>query len=209
MKNPKLKRILIAILAVISVLAILFIYFSTKKTNKPSEPVAIISSVPANDSQNASVFDPIKITFNQTVDPADLSVISVPAEDWTVSSNTQDSVSLNHKVYLRVATNYKLTISYKGSVLGILNFETVKSQNDPRQLQNLQSELNRDYPLASLTPYETADYRVVYSAPLTLEIDLKSSISSEDAISQIKSWVKTNGVDPDTHKYVVVSSPSK
>lgn len=204
MKNIKQKLIITSI--VIALVAI-FIYLSQKKVGtNTSTPITITSSIPNNGASEVSVFDPITITFNQKIDPLTIMVSSDPSENWTVSQNTPNSIKIDHKLYLRVSTTYKLTVLQHNSLVGTLTFETAHEQNDPRQLQNLQSELNKNYPLASLTPYETTNYRVVYSAPLTLEIQLKGSITTQNAISQVQSWVKSNGIDPTTHKYIIATA---
>lgn len=205
MKNIKRNLIIIGTVILVALIAVV-VYLSQKKVQVLiSSPIAITSSIPSDGASGVNVFDPVIITFNQTVGPASITITSDPPENWTVSQNTPKSITVGHSLYLRIATTYKLTVMQHGSIIGTLTFETANDQNDPRQLQSLKSQLNKDYPLASLTPYETTDYHVVYSAPLTLEIDIKSSISAADAISQIQSWVSSQGIDPTTHKYVVVT----
>ncbi|HWA52296.1 MAG TPA: Ig-like domain-containing protein [Patescibacteria group bacterium] len=198
-------KIIIAGVVIFIVIIIISFLTSTQK-NQIQGPLTITSSVPSNQASNVNVFDPITITFNQNINPALIGVTSTPNENWSISQNSPATITINHTLYLQENTSYQLSINQSGVSIGILNFKTAQDQNDPRQLQQLQSDLNKDYPLASLTPYETADFKVVYSAPLTLEIDLKSAISSQDAISQVKTWVSTNGVDPSTHTYRVVPS---
>lgn len=201
----KRKTIILILFAAASLLSIVFIFVSTrKKTVVTTGNIEINSSTPTNESVGVSVFDPIELTFNQEVDTSLIEVFSEPSETWSVNQTQQGSVELNHKSFLRVATKYKLTISYDGKIVDVLTFETAKEQNDPRMLQNLQSEMDRDYPLAKLTPYETPEYKVVYVAPLTLEINIKSLISTQAATLKIQSWVKQNGEDPSTHKYILV-----
>jgi len=203
-KNIKQKLIILGIIILVAFLVALFVYLSQKKVTTLAPPT-ITSSVPSEGATGVNVFDSLTFTFDQPVDSTSLRFTSEPSENWKVSQKTPNSVDLDHEEYLRVATKYKITILQNGSLVGILNFETAHDQNDPRQLQNLQSEITKNYPLASFTPYETTKYRVVYSAPLTLEVDLKISMNSQDVINEVKSWVKSYGVDPDTHKYIVVS----
>jgi len=211
MKNLSLKTKIIGIIIIFfAILAItIYLYFSQKKTIRQT-PIAITNSVPTEGSVNVSVFDSITINFNQTIDPASLYISSEPSENWDVVQRTQNSVVIEHNQYLKVATLYRITILQKGTLVGTLNFETAHDQNDPRQLQSLQSELDKNYPLASLTPYQTLNYRVVYSAPLTLEIDIKDpNVIQQNIIQEVQSWVKSNGVDPTTHKYdIVLPSPT-
>ena len=205
--SNKQKIILVGIL--ISIIAILFIYFSQKKNNATPNPaptlgpLAITYTIPATNSPNISVFDPIMITFNQPVDPVAVTANSDPAEDWTYSQVAPNVIKIDHKLYLRVATTYNLNIFLHGSPIKTIVFETAHEQNDPRFLQGLQADVNKNFPLGSLTPYKTVNFRVIYTAPFTLEIQTVGAISSKDATSQVQEWVKSNGIDPSTHKYIV------
>ena len=59
----------------------------------------------------------------------------------------------------------------------------------------------RDYPLATKVPYENNDIKIVYSAPMALEITLKNpNLTSAEVIEAVKSWVTQNGGDADAHK---------
>lgn len=197
-------------LILIIIMIILFIAIFQKKEAVPTQtpmPVKIVSSIPLENESSVSVFNPIVITFNQKIDASTIIIISVPSEDWVISQNKINSVTIDHKLFLKVATQYKLDILQDNKNIGSLSFETAHEQNDPRLLQSLQSELDTDYPLASLTPYGTSDFHVVYSAPLTFKISLKSSISSQDAIAQVKSWVESNNIKSDTHKYIIGTTP--
>ena len=110
---------------------------------------------------------------------------------------------LNHELYLKTATNYTLTLRQKDNNLKVLSFETDHEQNDPRLLQILKSEVEKDYPLAEYTPYENNKYKIIYDSPLTINIMLKTPIDTESAISEAKLWVKSHNIDPLTHKYKV------
>lgn len=199
---------LVAIVVVIIGLVALAIYLMQKQgSNAPLvNTLTIASSTPANGDSAVSVFDPIKVTFNQDVDPLTLNVVSNPTENWSIAQISKNSIRIEHKQYLRVATTYKLGVLRHEETIGTITFETAREQNDPRQLQTLQQDLNERYPLAQFTPYQTSNYKVIYSAPLTFEIELKTSIDPQEAISQVQSWVKSHGVDPATHKYVTVSA---
>ncbi|KKU13357.1 MAG: hypothetical protein UX21_C0047G0001, partial [Microgenomates group bacterium GW2011_GWC2_45_8] len=90
------------------------------------------------------------------------------------------------------------------AILHQFSFTTKPTQTDQIILDQIHAELKDKYPLANKTPYTTPEYRVIYSAPLTLEITLKTGALAPDAaISQIQLWVKNNGLDPSTHQYLV------
>jgi hypothetical protein len=204
---PKKLKVVAIIISVVAISLIIFLTFRPKKASPPSSPanLEITSSNPANGAAGVSVFDPMTVTFNQPADFLTITAISDPTEQWAVTQASPNSVKIDHKLYLRVATDYTLTILQHGNPIGKIVFETANEQNDPRFLQGLQTERDKKYPLLSLTPYETTKYRIVYSAPLTLEIDLKVSADSQEVILEVQSWVKSHGIDPSTHKYIVIA----
>jgi hypothetical protein len=131
-------------------------------------------------------------------------ISSVPEENWNVSQTDTQTLSLGHSQYLKSNTSYLINIIYKTKPLTSLAFITAGGQADPRYYQQVQADLSSKYPLATYTPYDTPLYRVVYSAPMTLEITLKSpTISRAQAISDIKSWVTSIGGDASSHQYVI------
>ena len=170
---------------------------------KPALPLTIQGSTPADQQTGVDLFAPISVTFNSALDPNLLSVTSLPPETWTITPENASTYEFAHKLALSPSTKYLLTFTYQGQSLS-LTFTTQKSQGDPRLIQTIKEQMSIDYPLANLTPYETNLYRVVYSAPLTLEITLKTAVTTSDqAIAEIKSWVRNHGGDSSTHQYIV------
>lgn len=202
----KYKIVLIGIIVLLFILSLIYIFSSLTKTkNKVNiqENISVTDTTPTEGSTNFSVFDPIIVAFDKDVDSSLIAISSDPSEDWTVKNEVRNIVNLKSRLFLRAGTNYKISISYNGSVIKNLSFSTAQEQNNPRQLQIFQTEIDRDYPAAKLTPYITTDYKVVYIEPLTLEIEIKSNIQDQDAIFQVKSWLKLNNIDPNSHKYTI------
>lgn len=193
-----IKNLIFATILMIVVSLVVYLY---RGKNQPLPE--IILSTPQNNSVGNSVTSPLSLKFNLPIIVGDIRVNSNPNEDWELTQVDKQTISLNHKKYLQSNTKYFLSFSYKGSPLTSIVFSTAGGQNSPRYFQELESELDRDYPLAIKTPYETSSFRVVYSLPLTLEITLKNSDLSEDeVIAEVKSWVTKNGGDATAHKYI-------
>lgn len=182
-----------------------FIVFIFSLFYKPPTPLpAVIQSSPTQNSNKVNYFDTLTLRFNQAIDPSLITISSTPAEDWSIDSVSGDTVSLKSKQYFQVDTSYVVNISYKNQLIYTLSFKTTHQQSDPRYAQEVMNEIKRDYPLAVKTPYETTDYSVAYSKPLTLEITLKNStIKASDVISEVKSWVTKNGGDSLAHQYTI------
>ncbi|MFH2085527.1 MAG: Ig-like domain-containing protein [bacterium] len=190
-------------LAALAFITLIFSLFP-KKQALPT----IIASNPDSNATQVSVYNPLEITFDQDISPTSFSITSIPSEDWSLSLKSPRVLTLSHTLYLQTNKLYTLNLSYNNQSLTTLTFTTKEERNDPRYLQDVQKDMDRDYPLATKLPYNTPSYRVVYSAPLTLEITLKSqTISSTKAIADIKSWVTQNGGDAAAHKYVIGTGP--
>lgn len=181
------------------------VIFITSLFYKPTPPLPeVTQSVPTPNATKVNHFDTINLQFNQTIDPSLISVSSTPQEEWIVSSTDKDTISLKPKQYFHVDTTYVVNVSYSQQLVYSLNFKTAHQQSDPRYAQEVVSEIKRDYPLAVKTPYETDNYSVIYSTPLTLEITLKNNnLGPSDIIAEVKAWVTKNGGDPIAHKYVI------
>lgn len=200
LKNKRLLLLLFPLLVIIVVI------ISLRKSSGPIAPV-VLRSLPQTNATSASVFDPVLITLDKPVDSALISISSSPHEEWTVTSD-ENTLVLEHAQFFRVNTDYSVSITHDETLLFNLPFKTSEQQNDPRYLQELQKEIDQEYPLVVNTPYETSALRVVYISPMTLELTLKNnSLTTSEAISQIKSWVSSNGGDPLAHKYQVIPQP--
>lgn len=182
----------------------LLLFFLTRRSGS-NIPPQILTTTPTEGASSASVFLPLSLQFDTPVDPMDFSVESSPTENWTIDTLSPTQLKLEHKEFFRVNTQYTIKLNYQGKELAKLHFKTAAEQNDPRYLQTVEDELNRDYPLRINLPLETADYRVVYSAPLELEITMKTGDMSDNvAIEEVKKWVSQNGGSASAHQYVVV-----
>lgn len=174
--------------------------FFLPQANKPT----LISSTPHTNSTKYSLIDPLEFKFRNSVLATDFSLSSTPVSEWVITQKDVQTLSATHPKPLSPSTQYTVNILWKGQFLASLTFTTIASQTDYELLDRLETELARDYPLANFVPYTTVQYRVIYTAPLTLEITLKNpNISSDEAVADIQSWVKSQGVDPASHKYVV------
>jgi hypothetical protein len=193
---------------ILGIIAFLFLIFSL--IYKPIEPLPqLLTSLPAQDSQKVSLTDPVRLKFDQEVDPSLLTITSTPTEEWFIQAGDDKSIIiLKSKQYFHVETKYVINISYKNEPISTLNFKTIAQQGDPRYTQEVLSEMDRDYPIAVKLPYTSNLYRVIYSAPMTLEISIKNdNILPEKAFSDIRAWVTSVGGDADAHKYVISDEP--
>lgn len=199
------KKFLIG-LSTLAIVTLIYSLFSSSK-NLLALPT-IIKSTPAQGVVGVDVFRPITIQYDKNVFIDDLDINSEPSEKWELIQVGPDTIGLTHKLALRPSTKYSLILSWKNQPLSPLVFTTLASQGDPRLVQTLTEEFNRDYPLAKKTPYISDTYYVVYSAPMVLEITIKNpAITPEKAFSEIRAWVTSVGGDANAHKYVISDKP--
>lgn len=201
MLNNIPKKFFILAIFVVLVVGFLVLIFSQRQSRLPK----LISTTPQQQAIDVGLNQNLSFIFNSPVNADNLKTTSIPSEDWTITNLSESVVILSHKLLFLPYTDYQVTLQMGGQVLTNLSFRTIKSQSDPRLVQTIEEQMKVDYPLARHTPLETPSYRVVYSAPLTLEITLKNStIPKEQVITEVKAWVSQNGGDPEKHKYVVV-----
>ena len=201
--NPKVKLATVIIVGLLIFNLALSIY----RLQFPSIPT-IVSSSPNTNSTNINLNQNITFTFDEPVSALDLSISSEPTFSWQLSQTERNIVTATHALDFQPSTSYTINLTWGKTPLSPLTFTTIKSQTDSLLIQNMKDELARDYPLAQKLPYNTDLYRVVYSAPMVLEITIKNpAITPEKAFSEIRAWVTSVGGDANAHKYVISDKP--
>jgi len=200
MFNLTKTHVILAILSILA-LAILIISLSSHKSPTPT----LLSSHPNNGVTGVSIYDKVNLQFDLRILIENITISSQPTTNWTLNQTSLNSISLTHNQPLKSNTKHTITVTQNNKFIAELNFTTSPSQTDHQLLQNIANTVNRDYPLAQSTPYETNYLRVVYISPMTLEITLKNnSLTKQEAIAQTKSWVTKNGGNASTHEYQVI-----
>lgn len=194
------KTIIFLAFAVLIVILISFFY-------RPASPLPqVISTLPAEKSNDVLYDQPITIVFDMPVDPSLIQVTSVPEESWTVKAGNGTAIILEHAKYFHVDYDYQVDLSYQGKPLYTLSFHTLPQQSDPRYTQSVVNQIEHDYPLASKLPAESGGVRVLYDSPLTLSVILLNPNLAEDqALEAARQIVANFGLDPASHAYIFAS----
>ena len=172
----------------------------------PNHP-KIISTQPATNTRNVDLFVQLGLAFDTEALASDISISSDPQENWHVNQTSSNTVTAKSEDPLVPSKPYSITVSWKNNPIYNFSFTTASSQSDLKLLKNIKTEVDRDYPLAKLTPLDSSLYRVVYSSPLTLEITIKNvNLTTAEIIEEVKSWVTQNGGDAASHKYVIANT---
>ena len=134
-----------------------------------------------------------------------LQITSIPEEDWQLSAD-KNVLALKSKQYLRVDTDYLLTISYLDKSIYNFKFKTLIQQSDPRYAQEVEVEMKKDYPMSALLPYENSEFYLVYLSPLTVQVKIKNpDLSAGEVLEEVKSWFTQNGGDVAAHKFIIAT----
>lgn len=188
------------LMVALGILSLIFYFLSLKSPSYPK----VLSFSPNDKSVSVDLRANPIYQIDKEVILSDLTLTSSPNINFQLTESNSKTFVATHTLAFQPSTTYTLTLSWQGQTIQTHSFTTLKSQEDPLLIQNMKDELAHDYPLAQKLPYTTDSYRVVYSAPMTLEITLKdNNLGPSDAISEIKSWVTKNGGDSTTHKYVI------
>ena len=67
--------------------------------------------------------------------------------------------------------------------------------------------IKEKFPLVEFLPYETESFYIDYIAPLHLQISVKKTTISAQIRQEIFNWIKSKGVDPQTHKIDFTPEP--
>jgi len=67
--------------------------------------------------------------------------------------------------------------------------------------------LKGKFPLVEFLPYETENFYLDYVAPLHLQVTIKKATISAQIREEVFSWIKSKGVNPQTHKIDFIPGP--
>lgn len=197
--NQKIKIALI----IVGVLILFNVVVAINNTLFPSLP-PISSTSPSNNATKIVLNQPVVISFKKPIQVTDFLFTSDPSLSWDLTQTSANTITASHSLDFQPSSTYALNLTWKNRAYSPIIFTTMVSQVDPLFIKQTNDELARDYPLAQKFPYETPGFRIVYSAPLTLEISLKNkNITDEEAFAYARQYVKDNGLDPSTHKYII------
>jgi len=169
---------------------------------KPTPQIKLTS--PVDSSQKVAIYTDINYVFDQDVLIKDLTFQISPEVPLANKQTKPNSITLTPKRTLQPSTTYTINVYWQNKQIYVLTFTTQATQTDPILIENMKTELTRDYPLGQKLPLDNSQYRVVYSAPMTLEITIKNpNLTSQEIIDEVKVWVTQNGGDTSAHKYVI------
>ncbi len=175
-------------------------------------PLQVISTTPLDQAINVYPGElDIEFKLNQTISSgADFSLEFNPKLEYyyRITSDFPTDI-LRVRVFGGLRKNTKYSVSLLGPTgdLNKLEFTTSNEQAESSSslVRDIEEENIKKYtPLIYVTPYNSANFDVIYTDDLTLKVTIKNS-DVEGTKQQVLDWIRANGVEPNTHtiNYIV------
>lgn len=109
---------------------------------------------------------------------------------------------------IEAGTRYKWRVSLKNELIyeweyksSDLSEEEKKSRGigDPERMVEIIEDQYEKYPLLDYMPYSNEDFALNYLEPMVLIVKIKGE-EREAIMEQVKYWIKSKGVDPESHE---------
>jgi hypothetical protein len=203
--------ILIAVLAFLAAALILreFLF-------RPGEKLTLMVTEPATYQKD---IDPnlktITFQFNQNIEKLDFSLATFP--DFAYQTQAQDNKLLvlpeeplaGGEEYLielkEKSSSFYFPLEFTTSYLPSENSNIPEEKNglgDPKAEEEIAKIVLEGYPLFYQTPKETAFWQADYSQKLEITVTYQaSSIGLETVQQEVFAWLKSEGIDPQTHSF--------
>lgn len=176
----------------------------------PRQPaLKVISVFPENQVSNISVQPKIKIEFNRPLKNEKEVIYSLnpPLDLAATFENDQKTLVLIPQGPLDTNTSYTLEIkNSQNALLWHSTFTTENLQGSPQVPYESEKYTQENYPLLKYLPYETDNFWITYSGPLTLKVVIKKG-TKETLAPVVNDWIKSHGVNPQTHQ-IIWSTPA-
>lgn len=77
-----------------------------------------------------------------------------------------------------------------------------KERGDPNFEKSISENLFKQFPLLKNIPYKTSEFKVIYSKPLQLTVELQPNVSTQSAEIKVLNWIQSKGINPSTHEII-------
>ncbi len=176
----------------------------------------IIETLPNDNELQASLETKIIITFDQKITPDNWQISFSPDLSFTLLAN-ENKLEIQPTTFLKEETKYLTTIknSQFKSFSYVFSFATASKPTvppsgtglgDPNFYNEIQKEVSDKYPLLKFIPFESKNWWITYRGPLQLKVALKRDTT--EIRQEVLDWIKSKGVNPDTHKIEWKISPN-
>lgn len=197
-------------------LSVLLLLVIILKLIGPKEVLPQIIETQPNDNElQASPEIKIIITFDQKITTPGWQASFSPETAFTLLVN-ENKLEIQPTTFLKEETKYSVSVknsqfknfSYMFSFTTLSKSITPPSGGlgDPNFYNEIQKETADKYPLLKYIPFETKNWWVTYRGPLLLKVGLRKDTA--EIRQEVLDWIKSKGVNPDTHKIEWKISPN-
>lgn len=200
MNRRKNTIVLLFALALIAGLLVGLTFLLKKRV--PEIEVVYVS--PESQTENIPISSSIKIDFSQPLKGKDELIIELSPETEIEKKleNNNQTLTLSPKFELHPNADYQLIVkNQKEQILWQSSFTTEKLQGDPSIPREGQKYTEENYPLLPYIPYETENFYIVYSRPLTLKVVILKG-SQKEIEPLVTQWILSHNVEPSTHEII-------
>jgi hypothetical protein len=155
---------------------------------------------PAPDEKQSGLFKPIQISFNKKVDLRKVKILISP--NVTLSSPVatgETTLVFSHQEPFQPKTRYTLNVFLENKPLLSWSFTSAETQYDPHLFEERKRYYQENLPLLYFVPFESDHVLVNYIGPKKLKVVIKSG-SRQTAQAEVFNWMRSHGVDPDSHE---------
>jgi len=121
---------------------------------------------------------------------------------WRLSSSNQKTKLLPSPTPLPDQVHFEITTT---PIITITPITKQVGQGD--QPEELIESLEKKFPLFRHLPYETKKYLVDYQTAFHLRVRLKTDEDQKIIEEEIKTWIRSKEIDPDTHQITFIPAP--
>ncbi len=179
--------------------------------NRQTTPLIVVSIQPEDGAINLPLTSNITTVFNQGIKPEMVQFKFEPQAQFTTKyGNDKKTLILDFPQGLKSQTKYSLEIiDVQGSqALKTIFFSTLATTFDVGLYKELQTEQAQDYTLLPYLPHEEKDFFIkTYVGPRKLWVTIVGQDAPQKR-QEALDWMKSKGVDPQTHEINWASIPS-
>lgn len=175
----------------------------------------VIKTSPVDGTEAVDSFiSEVSINFNQPLENINLVQLNIYPSLKTLSRLSQDQQSLiiEPQEVLRPNKTYTLDLVELKSKKTLVSFsfktqvfesEENYGRGDPGLVAKVHKKDQENFPLLRWVPYSAEDFEADYLGPLKLEVKIKTN--QEKAKSGVEAWLKSHGIDPESHEIIFVA----
>ena len=170
---------------------------------RPQPPI-VKAAEPPSGAINLSLKQQVKIFFEKTVVPSEITLRTEPQADFSYNFDSKNTVlTIIPRSSWQANTDYQLNLRFRSQKKPFftLLFQTIANQTDEALINRLEQNKADNYPLLKYLPAQTDSFILGYQGPRTLYAILLAE-DKQKAQEEILQYIQSKGVNPAYHKII-------